>query len=125
MTPVPHMQEAMPQILMRTNSRTEQGIIIIIRRKVLEEAQGDLHQKEKMHQEKEVNYPVEYARKIHTQDFLDVQNSRSIYQENRTEQVAYPRKYASSASEPYLMSADTPVCRLTKNIAARNLMSSS
>ena len=109
MTPVPHMQEATPQMLMRTNPRTEQGIKIVLRRKVREEVQGDSHLKEGMHQEKGKNYPVEYARKPHTQVFLDVQNSRSIYQENQMEQIVYPRKYAGSASEPYLVSADTPV----------------
>ena len=103
------MQEAMPQILGGVGPGTEQGIIIIIRKKAQEEAQENLHLKEEMHQEKRNSYPVEYARKIRIQDFLDVQSSRSIYQEGRMEQVAYPRKYASYASEQYFMSVNTSV----------------
>ena len=102
-----HTQGTMPQVLGEVDPGTEQEITTLKRKKALEGVQEELRQKKEIHQEKRNSYPVEYARKLHTQDFLDVQNSRSIYQEDQIEQVAYPRTYASSASELYLMSAGT------------------
>ena len=87
--------------------RTKQVTIMTMRNGTLEEAQKILCQREKIYQEKSTGSPVKYARKIHIQDFSDVQTLRSTYQEDQMEQVAYPRTYASSASELYLMSAST------------------
>ena len=67
------------------------------------EKQGPRRGTEKLHP----NYPVVYAIKICIQVFLDVQISRSTYQEDQMEQGAYPRTYASSASELYLISSST------------------
>ena len=97
MNPVHHMQEAMLQMLMRTNPKTEQEIKTVLKREVQEEIQENSHPKEEIHQVKRGNYPVEHARKLHTQIFLGVQTSRSIYQENQMEQIVYPRKYAGYA----------------------------
>ena len=87
--------------------RSEQGIIITMRNRAQEEAQEKRHLEKEMHHEKGNYYPVEYARKLRIQVFLDVQISRSTYQEDQMEQGAYPRTYASSASELYLISART------------------
>ena len=97
----------MPQILRKVDPRSEQVIIVTMRNRTQEEAQKILRQRRKIYQEKGDTYPVKYARKLRIQDFSDVQISRSTYQGDQMEQVAYPRTYASSASELYLISAST------------------
>ena len=87
----------MLQILEKVEPRPEQGVIITTRNRAQEETQKKLHP----------NYPVVYEIKIRIQVFLDVQISRSTYQEDQMEQGAYPKTYASSASELYLISAHT------------------
>ena len=124
-TSVLHMQGAMPQALWEVDPRKDQGIITLKRKGALEEAQEDLHQKKEIHQEKGNSYPAEYARKLHIQDFLDVKISRSTYQEDQMEQATYPRTYASSASELYLISASTMAWKTIKSIDAGSLMYSS
>ena len=101
-----HMQEAMLQMLMRTNLKTEQEIKTVLKREVQKETQENSHPKEEIRQVKRGNYPVKHARKLHTQIFLGVQTSRNIYQESQMEQIVYPRKYAGYALEPYSAIAD-------------------
>ena len=102
-----HTQGTMPQVLVEVDPRTEQEITTLKRKEALEGVQEDLPQKKEIHQEKRNSYPAEYAKNLHIQDYSDVQTLRSTYQEDQMEQVAYPRIYASSASELYLMSAST------------------
>ena len=72
-----------------------------------EEAQRILHQRGKTHQKTNAGFPVKYAKNPHIRDYSDAQKLRSTYQEDLMERFAYPRTYASSASEQYSMSAST------------------
>ena len=84
-------------MLTKTNHKKKQKIKIAQETEVQKENKKDFSLKEEIRQEKWENYPVENASKIHTQIFLGVQTSRSIYQENQIDQTAYPRKYGGCA----------------------------
>ena len=102
-----HTQGAMPQVLVEVDPRTKQEINTLKRKEALDGMQEDLRQKKETHREKRNSYLAEYAKNLHMRDYSDAQTLRSTFQEDLMEQFAYPRIYASSASEQYSVSAST------------------
>ena len=97
----------MPQVLVEADPRTTQKINKPKRKEALDGMQEDLRQKKETHREKRNSYLAEYAKNLHMWDYSDAQTLKSTYQEDLMEQFAYPRTYAGSASELYLISAHT------------------
>ena len=79
----------------------------------------------KTNQMERENNLVKYAKKPHTQIYLDAPVSRNTYQMKLMSQTNYPRAYVDYVLEHSIPSAHMQACQTTRSIVARNLTFSS
>ena len=106
--PVHLMQGAIQLVLMKMNQRSEQETKVTTKIKVQKETK-DPQPKADTNQRRRKDYLVKFAKKQHTQIYSVVQNSRPTYKVRAVDQRASPKRYASIAWEPSLVTADTVV----------------